>query len=280
MSEPLLSIITINFNNKNGLQKTMDSVLNQSFQDYEYIIVDGGSSDGSKELIESYSGRDDFKKRVAYWCSEKDSGIYNAMNKGMRHASGNWVYMLNSGDALVNNVLNPVSNILHKHKYEVVYGSVDCYKKNEFFRTACASAENLKDGMIPHQGTFIPFKLHEKFGFYDEKYKIVSDREFMLRLKTNGINFSHMPIVVCYYDEEGISATNMKQVSKENKKIDQIYFPLSLRTKILNLIKTSIKLILPGFITLLLKKIYELVKLYMPIQMWRGGIGIVVTPGN
>ena len=88
-----LSIITINYNNLAGLQRTIDSVVCQTWHDYEWIIIDGGSSDGSKELIEQY------QEYITYWCSEPDKGIYNAMNKGIDHAHGDYLIFMNSGDA-------------------------------------------------------------------------------------------------------------------------------------------------------------------------------------
>ncbi len=87
-----LSIITVNLNNKDGLQKTIDSVISQTFKDFEWIVIDGGSTDGSKELIEKYS---DY---ISYWVSEPDKGIYNAMNKGIKVAKGDYLEFLNSGD--------------------------------------------------------------------------------------------------------------------------------------------------------------------------------------
>ncbi len=106
---PKLSIITINYNNRSGLQKSMQSVFAQSFTDYEYIIIDGGSTDGSKELIEENSGR------LAYWVSESDNGIYHAMNKGILKAKGELLIFLNSGDFYVSP--NLFSYSLRKFNY-------------------------------------------------------------------------------------------------------------------------------------------------------------------
>ena len=252
---PFLSIITINYNNAAGLRKTLESVRTQSFTDYEHIIVDGGSTDGSVEVIQEFLQDAEYAKHVSWWCSEKDKGIYNAMNKGIQHAKGERVYMLNSGDALIHDVLLQVVPYLREHENEVVYGAVDCYKGNSFFRTACLSANRLKEGMIPHQGTFVPTVLHKNFGLYDESYSIVSDREMMLRLKFNGVNFFHIPIVVSDYNEEGISIRNGKLVVKESKKIDEIYFPKSVKIKFVFFVKRNLKLLLPGVIVLALHKL-------------------------
>lgn len=92
-----LSIITINLNNKDGLEKTIESVVSQTFTDYEFIIIDGGSTKGDVELIKEY------ENKISYWVSEKDSGIYNAQNKGIKQARGEYLYFLNSGDALYEN---------------------------------------------------------------------------------------------------------------------------------------------------------------------------------
>lgn len=89
-----LSIITVNLNNRDGLKRPIDSVVSQTFTNYEWIVIDGGSTDGSRELIEQYSNH------FAYWCNEPDKGIYNAMNKGIAHAKGEWLQFLNSGDVL------------------------------------------------------------------------------------------------------------------------------------------------------------------------------------
>ena len=107
-----LSIVTINYNNLSGLQKTIDSVLQQSFKDYEWIIIDGGSTDGGKELLEKN------QNHFAYWCSEPDKGIYNAINKGLSHATGDYIQFLNSGDWLYDStILEKVFTQILKENY-------------------------------------------------------------------------------------------------------------------------------------------------------------------
>ena len=102
---PLISVITINFNERVGLERTFESVFNQTFQDFEYIVIDGGSNDGSKELIEENT------EKISYWISEPDKGIYNAMNKGISVAKGDYLLFLNSGDILYKNDVLSVSKI-------------------------------------------------------------------------------------------------------------------------------------------------------------------------
>ena len=223
MTEPLFSIITINFNNKEGLKKTIDSVFAQSFQDYEYIIIDGGSTDGSKELIELYAMKDDFKKHVTYWCSEPDDGIYNAMNKGISHAKGNFINMMNSGDCLKENTLSSLSNIATQHKNEILYGAVNFIEKGHFILTYGKSAENIKDGMIPHQSCFVPHSIYERYGSYDESLKIASDYDKFLCFYMNGEKFFYTSLIIADYDREGISSTQEELHIKEKIAVQKRY---------------------------------------------------------
>src|SRR6478735_1115877 len=116
MSKIQLSIITINYNNLQGLQKTIESVVSQSFKDFEYIIIDGGSTDGSKVLIEKYS------ESITYWVSEKDNGIYPAMNKGIQVANGEYLLFLNSGDWFYENTTLSMA-IPMLRPFDIVYGN-------------------------------------------------------------------------------------------------------------------------------------------------------------
>ena len=121
MYNPKLSIITINLNNAAGLRKTIESVVNQTFTDYEYLIIDGGSTDGSVEVIK------EFADKITYWVSEPDKGIYNAMNKGILKARGEYLQFLNSGDWLVDNeVLFRVFSL--NHFEDILYGLEPYYR--------------------------------------------------------------------------------------------------------------------------------------------------------
>ena len=237
---PLLSIITINYNNAEGLKKTIESVLSQNFDDYEHIIVDGGSTDGSVEVVKDFLSDNNYARHVTWWCSEKDSGIYNAMNKGIRHSCGEWVYMLNSGDKLITDVLSQVSTILKEHPMEVIYGAVDCYSENKYTWTSCKSYERLDSGMLPHQGFFSPRVFHEKFGLYDES------------LKDKNCKFYHVPIIIAEYDESGISTRltlfHINEINLLKKR-----FNLPIKQK--KVLKNTLKLFIPPIIIVLLRKI-------------------------
>jgi glycosyltransferase involved in cell wall biosynthesis len=171
-----LSIITINYNNLEGLKKTLTSIVNQTCKEFEYIVIDGGSTDGSKAFIESHSDI------IDYWVSEPDNGIYNAMNKGILKASGEYVLFLNSGDHFFDNdVLN--KNIQYIQKYDLIYFDLQMISASS---TKIASyPDNLRFsdlyfGSLPHPATFIKKTLFEKVGCYDENLKIVSDWKFFI----------------------------------------------------------------------------------------------------
>jgi glycosyltransferase involved in cell wall biosynthesis len=216
MVNSLFSIITINYNNKNGLIKTINSVLNQDFQDYEYIIIDGGSSDGSKEIIESYVADSKYKEHITFWCSEKDKGIYNAMNKGLSHATGQFINMMNSGDALCSNILTKLAPIAEQHKNEILYGAVNLIENGSFTMAAGRSAEFLPQNMIAHQSCFVPSEIYKKYGPYDESFRIVSDYDKFLCFYKNHEKFFYTNLIIADYDFEGLSTTNLEEVDKEN----------------------------------------------------------------
>lgn len=198
-----LSIITINKNNAKGLEKTILSVINQSFDDFEYIVIDGQSEDSSVEIIRKYSNK------ITYWISEPDSGVFNAMNKGIRIASGEYILFLNSGDFLIN------EDVL-----EAVFSN-KCTA--DFLCARCAISENGKiihvtnppfvhtfntyfHSTISHQATFIKRSLFEKYGYYREDFKIKSDWEFWIRtIILNNCSTQKIDVELTNYNLEGIS---------------------------------------------------------------------------
>ena len=171
------SIITINLNNDAGLQKTTQSVFGQNFKDFEYIVIDGGSKDGSIALIEAN------KDRLSYWISEVDSGVYNAMNKGIQKATGEYLLFLNSGDYLMHeNILAEVATSLDGT--ELIYGNVFLIENSQKswigFYPAKLSFQHFVDGSLPHPCSFIKKSVFDKVGYYDEGLKIVADWKFFL----------------------------------------------------------------------------------------------------
>jgi glycosyltransferase involved in cell wall biosynthesis len=208
-----ISVITINYNDKKGLKKTIDSVVSQTFKDFEFIIIDGGSNDGSVSVIEEN------KDEISYWVSEPDSGIYNAMNKGIKAATGDFVIFMNSGDCFYSNtVLEEVLPDL-QDDFDIYYG--DCYRVTGNNLKKWAFPEKLSfsffySSSLSHQSTFIRRKLFYKFFMYNENFRIVSDWEFFIyAICKENTPYKHLDKVISNFDFTGISS------NKNNKEIDK-----------------------------------------------------------
>ena len=198
-----LSIITINYNNNVGLQKTIDSVVSQTWRDFEWIVIDGGSTDGSKELIEQY------QQHFAYWCSEPDKGVYNAMNKGVMHAQGDYVNFMNSGDVFHDK--DVLATIFRKKIYgDILIGQVKCMGKdwivNQFpQKDFVVDWQRVNEGFC-HQGTFTKLELLKAHPF-DESLKIVADWKFWCQtIIWDNKSIQNLGFIVADYDLNGISA--------------------------------------------------------------------------
>ncbi|SFZ92961.1 Glycosyltransferase involved in cell wall bisynthesis [Flaviramulus basaltis] len=220
-----LSIITVNYNNKFGLQRTLDSVLSQAWQGFEYIVIDGGSTDGSKELIESN------KKHLSFWVSEPDNGIYNAMNKGINVAKGDYLFFLNSGDDFIDSTsLEKIASCLTGE--DIVYFNINQIKEEvvKVKQTpALLSFAYLHHDLPPHQSTFIKKQLFDKFGYYDEDLKIVSDWKFIIIafIKHNA-TYKYVDDVFTNFYYGGISTNedSMILMKKEREIILNKEFPI------------------------------------------------------
>lgn len=216
-----LSVITVNLNNVVGLDKTMTSVLQQSFQDFEYLIIDGGSTDGSREVIARH------EQHLSYWCSEKDSGVYNAMNKGIVHAQGEYILFLNSGDYLADEkVLEKV--VPHLSGMDIVYGDlIFQWKDGRCFTAAYPDVLNLRyllEGTLAHPSSFIRRNLFDGC-LYTESYRIVSDWEFWVRkIVLEEVSYKHLPFVISIFDTDGISS-DIEKCNKEREQVLRKLFP-------------------------------------------------------
>ena len=209
-----LSIITINRNNASGLEKTMRSVLLQTSKDFEYVVVDGASTDGSidviRQLIPCFGDR-------MKWISEPDKGIYNAMNKGLKMASGEYVQFLNSGDSLAsNNVVERMYQALEQQNYpSILYGNM--LKEmcdGSLIRDKCFAGQEITfmgfyTGTLNHSPAFIRTSLFSEYGPYDESHKIVSDWEwYLLAIIFGREKPVYVNLDITRFDMTGISETN------------------------------------------------------------------------
>lgn len=217
------SVITVNFNNKNGLEKTIQSVLSQTYADYEYIIVDGGSTDGSREAIEHY------KKSFSWWCSEPDKGVYNAMNKGIDHAIGDYVIFMNSGDVFYDvNVLNNVA--LANPRADVVYGDwIRWFDSQKEFLTQAPKNANfsffLSGNNICHQAMFIRRELHQKEK-YEEKFKILADWALWQKLSFKKHSFKYLPYTICRFDANSGLSETCSEIMKKERRMIRLRYPV------------------------------------------------------
>lgn len=194
-----ISVITINYNNLAGLEETFSSVVNQSYSDKEYILVDGGSTDGSKEFIEANADK------LTYWVSEKDNGLYNAMNKGIQKSIGDYLIFMNSGDIFFNrDVLSEV--FIKEHTADILCGST-IYKYQQGGALRKPRPLNVMEYELPfcHQSCFIKGALMRN-SLYDESYRFIADYAFFYRCYKEGKSFELVPKIVSIYDTTGVSA--------------------------------------------------------------------------
>ena len=219
-----ISIITINLNNAVGLQNTIESVINQSYLDIEYIIIDGNSNDLSTSIIRRN------EKYISYWVSEKDRGIYDAMNKGILASTGEYLLFLNSGDTLLHNqTIQEVVNIGLYH--ELVYGNLTLInrgKERTWSPPAQLSFGFFLKSALPHPATFIKRSLFTKVGLFDEALFIVSDwKFFLLAICRDNCSYKHVNVTISRFNEDGISSDpkNSYKIEVERGEVLKMHFP-------------------------------------------------------
>ena len=218
--KPLITVVTVVYNDRENLEETILSVINQTYDNVEYIIIDGGSTDGTLDIIKKY------ENSIDYWVSEKDNGIYDAMNKGIRLSTGVYCNLLNSGDYFGLKHLEEISLTVKGCYRDIIYSDYYLYFKEMQLITPRKSTLNLYFGMtISHQSLFIPISVYKKEGLYSLDYKLASDYELLLRLFFKKYNF-----VKCYKTNElyflhgGLSDISMKVSKMEANIINKKYY--------------------------------------------------------
>jgi glycosyltransferase involved in cell wall biosynthesis len=212
-----ITIITINYNDANGLKKTINSVVNQVYKDFDYIVIDGNSTDNSQEIIQDYSNK------LHYWVSEPDSGIYNAMNKGLHIARTDYILFLNSGDTFYNNtVISHLSEIIQKHPKDLIYGNLNVLANPPFVKEYVDSFTFkyfLKES-LPFPASLIKKSIILKAGCFDENLKIVSDWKFYLSIFTKyNPSYYHTKEILVNFDLNGISSNSPDLLKFEKQKV-------------------------------------------------------------
>ena len=222
-----ISIITVCKNAENAIERTMLSVVTQNCfnENIEYIVIDGASTDKTAEIIQQYANKYPIK-----WISEPDSGIYNAMNKGIKMATGDYLLFLNAGDYLVHyNVIKSLINLFESKEYDVIYGTAlytdpSTGQHHIETKTNCEPFFFYEDA-LPHQTIFYKKTLFDKFGLYDETFSILADNVFNKQI----ICDKHVPVkytgqIISVFTQDGISSTNSELNDKERKRFQQQYF--------------------------------------------------------
>lgn len=268
-----LSIITINYNNRDGLQKTIESVINQTFSDYEYIVIDGGSTDGSIDVIQRYADK------IDYWVSEPDRGIYHAMNKGILKAHGEYCNFLNSGDYYIQN--NILGQIFGQSQSEDILSGlyVTDTNKGPYGHLVPMSMLSFVKTSMGHSSSFIKRYLFENH-LYDEKLKIVSDWKFFIEsIIFQNCTVKNISEIVVIFDSTGISNTSRELDLQERDTVLKELLPERIYKDYLYFMKSdsSILQLTPyfnktrGFQKFIYRTIYILIHIRILIHKLIGG---------
>ena len=239
------TIITVSYNSENTIKNTIESVLAQTNTDFEYIIIDGCSSDNTMSIVKEYKNKFESKGIPYKWLSEPDKGIYDAMNKGIDMASGDIIGFINSDDTYTDNALEAVDQASTSNPdFDIYHGILRFYKDGKLSMIHASDDSRLKNGMIEHPACFVRRKTYQEIGGYNTKYSYVADYEFMLRAKKQSRKFYLVESILANFFDGG--ASNSYSAYKELVDLQEIY---GLGSK-LDIIRRR----LTGYVKFLLKK--------------------------
>ncbi|WP_228853135.1 glycosyltransferase family 2 protein [Aegicerativicinus sediminis] len=223
MKEPSLSVICASFNSGKTIEQTLNSILSQTDQNFEFIVIDNNSEDGTKEILKAYQTNFENSLIDYKWLSEADNGVYEAWNKGLRMAKGNWISFIGSDDCYNPEAIFSYSKkirFLGEKKPDIIYSNVEVVD-NENVRKIIEGEWKwsvFKRYMnIAHVGSFHNRTYFKQYGLFDESYKICGDYELLLR-KKNRLNTLHIPIVLAQMGSQGLSNNRVFEVFKESWK--------------------------------------------------------------
>lgn len=253
--QPIFSILTVVYNRDTTIERAIKSVIDQEFNDYEYVIVDGGSTDKTTDIIREY------ESFMSHWVSEPDKGIYNAMNKGIDLLTGKYVILLNSDDWLEKNILTRINNEINDRKldceiicagmnYHIPSGKVQFLSagKDRFDRLIASYQQPVR-----HPATLVPLEIYKRIGKFDESYSICSDEEFILRAYFKHEKFIFLNYAISNMEDGGVSTSKsnlnkiykehirtLKCYSKNRKEFLYLKYRFSLKTLLKKIIPSSI----------------------------------------
>jgi len=211
--KPRISIITITFNSERFVERAIQSIISQNYENLEYIVVDGSSTDGTVDIIKRY------EDKISKWISEPDNGISNAFNKGIKMATGDIIGIINSDDGLLPNALNMITEA-YEEGVDVYRGKVLLWKEDTDTKVEEIPSMHFDfKGMnnISHQSTFITKRAYERYGLYDESCRYAMDFDLLMRFQNAGARFKYIDGVLAYYSLGGLTFTKVS-----NARVDEI----------------------------------------------------------
>ncbi|MES2778993.1 MAG: glycosyltransferase family 2 protein [Bacteroidota bacterium] len=225
--QPLISLVTVVYNGEMLIADTLRSAISQTYTNIELVIVDGGSTDHTVDVAKQFSAH------IGSLISEKDKGIYDAMNKGILSARGEWVYFLNAGDSFYDaNVLADIFNNV-SNDVDLIYGKVQTVNEPTGINYINGNSVELKDFYhkypICHQAAFFRKRAFDRIGLYNDTYKLVADSEWFVRFFQSGdFNAQFVDRIIAYYDIQGASYHKRMLSQRELLRYSNQYFPFSI----------------------------------------------------
>lgn len=230
---PLISIITVSLNSKDTIERTITSVINQTYKNIEYIVIDGGSSDGTIDIIKKY------QDKISYWISEKDNGISDAFNKGIKKANGKIIGIINSDDWYQEDAIDTIVNLSKEKEADFYIGALNYWNKNKLKFTIYPDKNykykiSFRMPHLNHPASFITKKTYEKIGLFNLRYKYAMDYDLFLRLHLNKKKGAFTKKIICNMSLGGTANLNNKKAYKEvflissNKTLGLIWYIISL----------------------------------------------------
>jgi len=218
MENILVSIVTIVFNGEKTLEKTIKSVLDQNYENIEYIIIDGGSTDSTLNIIKKYHSK------ISYWISEKDNGISDAFNKGIKKANGEIIGIINADDWYEKDAIENVVKEYTRNN-EIICARIYLWNSETHFKLKTSTLEGIERQMkIWHPGVFIPKKVYSEIGLYDVNVKVLMDYDFILRCIQRNIKFKFIEACISNMKYGGVSNQLITKSMKEGLLIKNKYF--------------------------------------------------------
>jgi glycosyltransferase involved in cell wall biosynthesis len=235
MTNPKISIITVTFNSEQFLEETISSVINQNYDNLEYIIIDGGSTDSTLEIIEKY------EDHITYWASEDDRGIYDAINKGILVSKGDYIGIINSDDWYELGVLKSLVKSINDNQPDIIHGILRLWENDKLMGLQGYTSNFLNYGMISHPTCFVKREVYNSIGLFNTKYVIAADYDFMLNCFNRNVKFFYVEQVIANFRLSGISNSNSSLRESETSQVLFSHKRISLIKHFFNLVKYLIK---------------------------------------